>query len=141
MIISEMTSVTDLLLEILKCRLIHMGSHQLGSKHTARYDNQLAIPPVLVYGNKFGTEHRDVKQILQLYEVQYFLACGKACGGFNGRATLKALEVLVYNCFGICPCGSLHTSQLHLPLSIDRYMNRYTIFLHEQMSTNYEKPF
>jgi len=103
MIISEMTSVTDLLLEILKCRLIHMGSHQLGSKHTARYDNQLAIPPVLVYGNKFGTEHRDVKQILQLYEVQYFLACGKACGGFNGRATLKALEVLVYNCFGICP--------------------------------------
>ena len=101
--ISLMTSVTDALLELLKCRLIHIGSHQLGSKHTAEYDAQLAIPPELVYGNKFGTEARDVKSILQIYEVQYFLACGKACGGFNGRATLKALKVLVYNCFGICP--------------------------------------
>ncbi len=88
-----MTSVTDLLLEILKCRLIHGGSHQLGSKHTAEYDAQLAIPPVLVYGNKFGTVPRDVESILQIYEVQYYLACGKACGGFNGRASLKALAV------------------------------------------------
>ena len=101
--ISKINSVTDLLLEILKCRLIHMGSHQLGSKHTAEYDARLAIPPVLVYGNKFGTEPRDVEPILQIYEMQYFLACGKACGGFNGRASLEALEVLVYNCFGICP--------------------------------------
>jgi len=101
--ISKIYSVTDLLLEILKCRLIHVGSHQIGSKHTAEYDAQLAIPPVLVYGNKFGTKPRDGKSILQIYEVQYFLACGKACGGFNGRASLKALEVLVYNCFGICP--------------------------------------
>ena len=98
-----LSSVRDNILEGLKCRMVTFDSHMLGSKHTEDYDNWLATRPRLVYGDVLGTEHRTIKQILELREMQVFLLSGKAIGGFNGYATFESLEVLVWNVFQIDP--------------------------------------
>ena len=96
-----LSSVRDNILEGLKCRMVTFDSHMLGSKHTEDYNNRLATRPRLVYGDVLGTEHRTIKLILELREMQVFLLSGKAIGGFNGYATLASLEVLVWNIFQI----------------------------------------
>lgn len=100
--VSHITNLRNHFLETFKCRMLHRGSHCRDGAHTDEYDNKLLASQSLMYGG-FGDKHRTITQVLDLKEVQRFIEDGKVRQGFHGDADIEALDICIWNNFGIDP--------------------------------------
>lgn len=75
----------------------------MGDVHDKAYDDLLNRKVKLVYGEalSLGGKHKEMTELLDVYEVQLFIEVGKAVNGFMGHAELSTLKLLLWNIFGV----------------------------------------
>ena len=102
--LSHITNLRNHFLETFKCPMLYRGSHYRGGGHTDEFDAQLVTSQRLMYGGvELGNNHRTITEVLEIKEVQRFIEDGKDRKGFRGDADIQALDISIWNNFGIDP--------------------------------------